>query len=76
MMDYYLLFVLASLFAETLAPSYLPQNEFGHIPASNIDAITNSQPKQQLHSIPLDSDSVGGSDDHLGTGEEIGRAHV
>lgn len=69
MMGYYLLLLLASLFAETVVPSYLPQNEFGPIPASNIDAITNSQPKQQQQSIPLDSDSVGGSDDHLGTGE-------
>lgn len=69
MMGYYLLLLLASLFAETVVPSYLPQNEFGPVPASNIDAITNSQPKQQQQSIPLDSDSVGGSDDHLGTGE-------
>lgn len=68
-MDYYLLLLIASLFAETVVSSYLPQNEFGPIPASNIDAIINSQPKQQLQSIPLDSDSVGGSDDHLGTGE-------
>lgn len=69
MMDYYLLLLLASLSAETVVPSYLSQNGFGSIPDSNIGAITNSQPKQQLHSIPLDSDSVGGSDDHLGTGE-------
>lgn len=68
MTNYYLL-LLAALSAETVLPSYLPRNIFGSIPASNIDAITNSQLKQQLQSIPLDYDSVGGSDDHLGTGE-------
>lgn len=69
MIGYYLLLLLASLPAETVVSSYLFQNEFGPIPDSNIGSITSSQPKQQLHSIPLDSDSVGGSDDHLGTGE-------
>lgn len=69
MTDYYLLLLLAALSADTVVPSYLPQDEVGPIPALNIDAITNGQAKQQEQSIPLDFNSVGGSDDHLGTGE-------
>lgn len=69
MIDCYLLLLLASLFAETVVLSYLPRNEFGPIPTSGIDAINNSQPKQLLQSIPLDSDSVRGSDDQIDTGE-------
>lgn len=72
MTDYYLLLLLAALSAETVVPSYLPPNELGPIPASNIDAITNSQPKQQLQSISLDPDSVGGLDEYLGTGGGTG----
>lgn len=68
-MDNYLLLLLASLFAVTVIPSNLPQNEFGPISTSGVDAINNSQPKQLLQSIPLDSDSVGGSIDQIGTGE-------